>query len=166
MRPVDGLRLSGTLGITDAKYKRFPAVCVFPGGPAAGTPCDRSGEPFEQIPKTTWSVSGEYRHPVGGGDAAIRLDYNHVSKVASQGITYTQTPNLAPLVTQPGYGLLNGRVSWSMHDSGVEIAVWARNLTDKRYYMGFLDFVNSGLGFIEGQPAQPRTWGAELGFRF
>lgn len=164
--PVEGLRLSGTLGLTDAKYKSFPATCVIPGGPAAGTACDRSGEPFEQVPKATWSLSGEYRVPVAGGEAAFRVDYSHVSSIVSQGITYTQTPALTPFVTQEGYGLLNGRISWSMGDKGFEVAAWARNLTDTRYYMGFLDFVNSGLGYIEGQPAEPRTYGVEVGYRF
>ncbi|MEP7351460.1 MAG: TonB-dependent receptor [Sphingorhabdus sp.] len=164
--PVDGLRLSGTIGLTDAKYKSFPAVCVVPGGPAAGTPCDRSGEPFEQVPKATWSLSGEYRVPVASGEAAFRLDYSHVSSIVSQGITYTQTPDLASFVTQKGYGLLNGRLSWAMGDKGFEIAAWVRNLTDTRYYVGHLDFVNSGLGYIEGQPAEPRTFGVEVGYKF
>jgi TonB dependent receptor len=164
--PVKGLLLSGGLGITDVKYRAFPATCVFPGGPASGTPCDRSGEPFEGVPKTTWNVSGQYSLPVANGDLNFRLDYSHQSRVAFQAITYTQTPNLTPFVTQRAYGLLNGRISWSMApDEGLTVAVYARNITKEKYFAGILDFVNGGLGYIEGQPGVPRRYGVEVGYK-
>jgi iron complex outermembrane receptor protein len=164
--PVWGLRLAGTLGLTDAKYKSFPTTCIFPGGPAAGTPCDRSGEPFEQAPKVTWSLSGDYTRAAGPGEVALHADYSLISRTALQGITYTQTPALAGLVTQAGYGLLNGRISYALSDSGLSFALWGRNLTKKRYYTGILDFVNSGLGYIQSQAGTPRQYGIEASYRF
>ncbi|MET0362619.1 MAG: TonB-dependent receptor [Sphingobium sp.] len=166
LAPVTGLRLSGAFGLTDAKYKSFPATCVFPGGSAAGVPCNRAGEPYEQVPEATWSLSGDYTHAVGSGDLTLHTDYTHTSSIATQGITYTQTPALAPLVTQPGYGLLNARISYAFADSGLSVAVWGRNLTKELYYVGFLDFVNSGLGYIQGQPGVPRQYGIEASYRF
>ena len=164
--PVNGLRLSGTLGITDAKYKKYPALCQFQGGPASGTPCDRSHEPFNLVPKTTYSLSGQYSHSVPLGLGSVRLDYSHTSTIAFTPVTYTQTPDLIPFVRQRGYGTLNGRVEWTLENAGVTVALYGRNLTNKGYTTAVLDFVNAGLGYIVKQPGTPRELGVEVGFTF
>jgi iron complex outermembrane receptor protein len=166
--PVTGLTLSGGLGITDPRYKSFLATCVIPGGPTSGTPCDRSGEPFDNVAKTTWNVSGQYILPVGEGNVMLHGDYSHTSKVSTQSISYTQTPTLTSFVTQPGFGTFNARIAWSMRSNGdgLGVAVFARNIANKKYNVYFLDFVNGGLGYDLRQPGEPRRYGAELSFKF
>jgi iron complex outermembrane receptor protein len=68
-------------------------------------------------------------------------------------------------VTQPAYGLLNGRVSYNMPDSGLEIAAFVKNATAKKYYVATGTFDNS-LGYDIMFVGSPRTYGVQLIKRF
>src|SRR3546814_2035240 len=57
-----------------------------------------------------------------------------------------------------GYGLLNGRAAIKLDDPAVEIAVFARNLTNKRYLTNSADFLVS-FGVAQGTVGDPRTYG-------
>lgn len=170
-RPVDGLLLSGTLGLTDAKYQEFNSACPANYPATAAAPCvngvfSRAGEDFERVPSVTWSLAGSYTVPAPLGSATIRADYSHQSATQQVGLTQTLTPNLAQFVRQAGYGLLNARISWDIEEPDMSIAAYARNLTKTKYYNYQLDLVNAGLGYMIGNAGLPRQYGIEATFRF
>jgi len=170
-RPIEGLLLSGTLGITDAKYDEFNSVCPTPYPTTAAVPCvngvfSRAGEDFERVPPVTWSASASYTRSVPLGSATIRADYSFQGDTQQVGLTQTLTPALSQFVRQEGYGLLNARVSWDIDNPDLTIAIYGRNLTEEEYYTYQLDLVNAGLGYIVGNTGLPRQYGLEATFRF
>lgn len=170
-RPITGLVLSGTLGITDPKYLEFNSACPTPYPATAAVPCvngvfSRANEDFERVPNVTWSASGSYTVPVPLGSATIHADYSHQSATQQVGLTQTLTPALAGFVRQPGFGLLNARISWDIADPKLTLAAYARNLTKTKYYNYQLDLVNAGLGYIIGNTGLPRQYGVEATVRF
>ncbi|MEH6792106.1 TonB-dependent receptor [Parasphingorhabdus sp.] len=170
-RPLEGLELGATLGITDAKYKEFLSSCPVPFPTTAVVPCvngtlDRSGEEFERTPKYTYSVTGSYTHPVPLGSATIRADYSFRSRTVQVGLTQTITPAAVPFISQEGFGLLNARLSWDIENPDLSLAVYGRNLTKTEYYAYQLDLASAGLGYYQGSPGIPRQYGLEATFRF
>jgi iron complex outermembrane receptor protein len=141
---VGQFTLSGSAGLTDAKYKSFAT--------AAG---DRSRESFG-VPKWTLGTSARYAVPMSGGELAFQIDASYRSKVE----LVPETPSLAQ-VTQKGYGLVNGRISYSIESWGTEIAVFARNLTDTVYYDNASN-LEAALGYNYKFTGDPRTFGVSI----
>ncbi|ATE65983.1 TonB-dependent receptor [Rhizorhabdus dicambivorans] len=148
VRPMTGLtfRLSGA--IVDAKYKKY----VDGSG-------DRSGEDF-QFPKYSWAASVDYKVPMSFGTAGASLNYSWNSRV-----------NLAPTakylgtVVQPGYGLLGGRLSATIDAIDADIAVYGKNLTNKKYFINGVA-ADSSFGFNAAFVGEPRQFGLTLTKRF
>lgn len=140
--------LNGSVGLTDAKYKRFLT--------AAG---DRSGESFG-VPKWTAGLSGRYVVPTSAGELGFQLDGSYRSKIE----LVPETPSLRQ-VTQPGYILLNGRISLEIEAWDAEVAVFGRNLTKKVYYE-IASNLESALGYNYKITGDPRTVGISLKKRF
>lgn len=69
-----------------------------------------------------------------------------------------------PGLIQPGFGLLNGRIAAKIGDS-TEVAVWGKNLTDKRYIIGGLNLAGTA-GFAFATVGNPRTFGAQVSHKF
>jgi iron complex outermembrane receptor protein len=138
-----GLTLHGSTAYTHAKYKKFFDVSG-----------DRSAEPFP-VPKWTWAIGARYVHTASFGTASINLDYNWQSKVVLD-----PTAILRSQVTQTGYGLLSGRINVHLNDAGLDVALFGKNLTAKKYYdQAFaLEFG----GFSLGYPGGARSFGIEI----
>jgi outer membrane receptor protein involved in Fe transport len=58
---------------------------------------------------------------------------------------------------------LSASLTWS--NETWRIRLWGNNLTDDRYISGG-QFITDTLGNIAGQYNAPRTYGADLGFKF
>ena len=68
-------------------------------------------------------------------------------------------------VSQNKYGLLNGRIAWTLWDDKTTLAVFGRNLLDR----GYLDGGFSVEDTIGSKPVffgRPRTYGIEILRRF
>ncbi len=63
------------------------------------------------------------------------------------------------------YGLLNGRASLALANSGAEIAIWGKNLLHEEYYVNSFSGYNS-LGFTTSNQGFPLTYGIELSYDF
>jgi outer membrane receptor protein involved in Fe transport len=63
---------------------------------------------------------------------------------------------------QSGFGLLNGRLAAKFDDAQLEVAFFAKNITNKRYIAFDLDTTNTALGFVTYVPGERRTWGFEV----
>jgi iron complex outermembrane receptor protein len=143
--PAAGLELSGTIGVIDPKYVDFTD--------ATG---DRTGEPFTQVSNVTWSIAGTYSLPTSYGNYSVHADYGHQSRKYF-------FPNERS--REPGYGLLNATIGLTLDDPGIELMLWGRNLTGKKYNSYILDFY-AAAGVTTGFPGQARTYGASAIYRF
>jgi iron complex outermembrane receptor protein len=75
-------------------------------------------------------------------------------------------------VSQGPYGLANGRLSFTGNrgsTGGFDVGVWVKNLADRQYLQYALaqrDPSEGGLGFDYGLVGEPRTYGADIRYRF
>ena len=147
-RLTDKLSINGTLGFTDAKYKKFVDISG-----------DRSKEKFG-VPKWLASISGRYVEPMQFGSMTGQLDYSYQSTVILE-------PSAIDLgaVTQRHYGLLNGRISANITSADLEIAVFGRNLLGKDYKASAVTN-EASVGFSFVTAGVPRTYGVQVTKRF
>ena len=67
----------------------------------------------------------------------------------------------APIPIQPGYAIVNARITWYSPDKSWQVAGYVTNLTDKLYYVGITDLLNN-FGYAYGQVGRPREWGVSV----
>jgi len=156
-RPIDRLILKATGSLTDPKYKAY----------RDGFGADLSRQPFVYIPKKTYSFSAAYTQPMDWGQVSAQLDYAYKGRVYyNADSVYSGNANivngLPDFRYQSGYGLLNGRLSAKFDDAKLEVAVFAKNITNKRYIAYELDITNTQIGFVSYVPGERRTWGLEV----
>ena len=158
-----GLQLAASATLLDPKYKRF--TIPTPTNPAL----DVSATPFNYTPKQSYVLSADYTTPVGPGDVNLHLDY------AYRGVNYTVGPLVGaglfggtnPTTNRiPAYGILNGQIALQLQDGRVELAVYGRNITKKKYFQRFLALQDTALGLTSYLPGDPRTYGVSLTSKF
>jgi iron complex outermembrane recepter protein len=86
------------------------------------------------------------------------------------GQSYEYFSNLASTLTPgtrlPGYGIINLRYDWKdVFGSALTVSGFAKNLANHGYYTGGEAF-GVDFGLNNAAPAEPRTYGAELNYRF
>ncbi|MDG2305556.1 MAG: TonB-dependent receptor [Candidatus Binatia bacterium] len=158
--PIDGLRITGNIGVTDATYDEFAnAISDFDN-----ELIDRSGEGFNNVPEFTSFLAIQYSLPIEG-DAQIlqgwltpRLEWYYQSEVHLNG------PEIGASV-QHGYNRLNARLSYDFWDDRAQVALWGKNLADEEYIV-FSTPTVSTFGTVVNYTGLPRTWGAEIAYRF
>lgn len=158
--PVDGLLISGLVGTLDARYDKFTGAVDARGGPV---PLDRSGERFIRAPKYNTFLAAQYSVPVSlsgwaGGYLTPRVEWAYRAE------EMFAEPEI-PEGRQGGYGLVNARISYNLLDSQLQVAVWGRNLGDKRYVASVVPIVGP-LGLLIQGYGTPRTFGGELTYTF
>lgn len=146
--PVDGLTLSGGVGVNDAKYLEFVDVTG-----------DRSNEPF-QFPKYSYRLGATYAAPLGFGELRLSVDWNWRSSVQLVGSAIYRDS-----LRQRSYGLLGARAAVKIDSIGSEVAIFGTNLTNRRYAISGVQFDNS-LGFNTLYAGEPRVIGLQLTTKF
>jgi iron complex outermembrane recepter protein len=149
-QPVGNLLLELTSAYVDPKYLVFRD--------ATG---DLSGQKFEDQPKWTYSLTTAYTQPMNFGLLRGELDWTW----RAMADLYPSGAAAAIFHSQPAYGLLNARLSTDLTDQKLELALWAKNLTDKHYWTVITD-LTSNLGMIVGDVGPPLTVGLQLTKRF
>jgi iron complex outermembrane receptor protein len=143
--PVQGLRIDGSAGyINYDLYDNEGNLLLFEGDGCGGRRCYSP-----RTPKFNGAIGMQYSFGSSMGSVTPRLDAQYQSTI------YFTTNNQG---VQPGYTLLNGRVTWQSQTSNWEVALYGDNLTDKGYFNGKLNLV-SFFGREQGNPGAPRTWG-------
>jgi outer membrane receptor protein involved in Fe transport len=154
LRPVAGLTIAPYVSYTRGKYKNFQAI----SGCTADNEniyTDRSGErmPF---PSTTAGANISYEVPAG----------NYVV-TPSTSITYrsrslTWLDNLRPGIgfAIPPYALVDADLALSPASKKWTVAIWGRNILDKKYDLTRNFFTSSNVY----QPGRPVTYGVRVGF--
>lgn len=152
------LTINGNLGYVDRQYKSFIIR-----DPATDALVDiaRTAR-FIYSAGTTANVGAEYRFgQVAGGNLSARLDYSYRSRTYFHSTTILNPFNEA--LSDGPVGLLDGRITLADLAVGggrVQVSGWVRNITDKAYLLGAVDFGSLGFGTVGY--AQPRTYGLDL----
>ncbi|MBA2935294.1 TonB-dependent receptor [Sphingomonas sp. CGMCC 1.13654] len=155
IRPIPLLELGFQFAYTHAVWSK-PDV-VLPGGTSS------AASSYENAPKLSGAIFGRIDLPVQewAGKMWIRADYYAQSHFFFSNFYDT----LSPRTRLPHYSLLNLRYQWDLPHNGVSVALWAKNVTDKRYLVGGTAFGPSS-GANVAFPGTPRTVGVELGYKF
>jgi iron complex outermembrane receptor protein len=159
MRPVEGLTLSQTVGLTKPKYDEYLDLDPF------GNVVDLSDDPF---PGPRWQVSVSGRYEFDASDNArvgIQANYFWISEddQGTPALLASLTPEQARL---EAYGTLNAQIDIDI-ESGVNLAVFGTNLTDKEYFSAAFITPLGPLGTVSDRiTGNPRTWGVRLTKRF
>jgi iron complex outermembrane receptor protein len=155
-------RLSVHASVTyvDAKYTQFDGAEYFypnpnpPYGYLPGVAGSAKGNYLSYASRISGSVGFRYHVPVATGEWSLSANYAYTGKY------YWSDDNL---IYQPGYGLLDARLSFAFAGTGVTLSAWGSNLTDKLYYVNAAQVTPIG---AVGVPAAPRRYGVTLNYKF
>ncbi len=152
--PTDWLQIGGSFAYTDAKYTDPLALY---GGQTFYF------GPYSDTPETSYSLFFNMSKDMGDmGEFSLRTEL-----YAQDEWYYSQTADSAsPNTTIPSYELVNMRAQWSgMYGTNVNLAVFARNLTEEEYYAGGNSNALTG-GFNARIIGQPRMMGVEVSYSY
>ncbi len=140
----------------DARYLSYPnAPC--PIEVTGQTLCNMSGRQLPGVSKWVGSAGGEARGALGrnfGHEAEVYggVDYSYRSAQYT-----TAADSIYSRI--PGYALANLHFGIRAKDGRYDIQLWARNITNKLYY---LTLSADNFGAIRGTLGDPRTYGVTL----
>jgi iron complex outermembrane receptor protein len=150
--PADGLRLDGSLGYTDAQFRRLNPPADFPNATLPFT----TDATFAQTPEWTASAGAQYRLALGDiGSVTLRGDMRYRSRIIFG------LPNVAD-ASDPGLTLFNARLTWEAPREDWSIAVFGTNLTKEVYKT----FAFGAFGLVTSYYGQPREFGVAVRKRF
>ena len=154
-KPVQAVQTDLSIAYLDARYRQY----LTENANLIGTPeVDLSGNRLPKAPRITVTAGTEVSAPLAeAGKLTGRLEIHYQSQV------YFDQFN-TPQLTQGGYALLNGRLSFAPKSPHWDVAVFGRNLTNKAYRQSMVR-VDNVFG-TEAFYGAPRTYGVELGGHF
>jgi iron complex outermembrane receptor protein len=155
IRMADWLTLGGSGAYTNAVYP-LGVVAV------AGQPTVFSN--YQDTPRWTGAAFVTVTLPVPSdwGTMSIRTDAYYQT---SQAFT-SLLESVAPGTLLPAYALINMRGDWNeAMGSKFTVSAYVKNLANRTSYVGGFG-LGPDVGFNVAVPGAPRTYGAELSFRF
>ncbi|MES2156230.1 MAG: TonB-dependent receptor [Pseudomonadota bacterium] len=182
--PWEGMTLSVNGSLQNGKYVKGSfsetqviagSGCTNPAGVVNGCVVDLSGLPLLQLPKKQLNISATQKIPLGGGTLAVTGAYAYIGaqhfdavKAADQASAATKAAYEVEntLGRVPGYGIFNGRIAFQLENPNVEIAVYGRNIGDKKYLLRRFPDLYRTLGIAAAYVGQPGTYGVETTFKF
>ncbi|MBB4860293.1 iron complex outermembrane receptor protein [Novosphingobium chloroacetimidivorans] len=146
-RPIPNSSIQIGYGYFHNKY-----VSIVPG--ASITASDR----LPDAPTHTLNLGADYRFDLGqAGNLTMRADAAYRSRVFKDAVN-------TPLISQPGFWLVSGRVTWTSPSDTFSVQVYGNNLFDKKYLASGFDA--SSLGLIVGYYGRPREFGVQGTYKF
>ncbi|MFT5575671.1 MAG: iron complex outermembrane receptor protein [Bermanella sp.] len=142
-------------GYTDADYLDYTV------GTTEGDE-DRSNEPFPLVPKTTASLSMQYRIPTSAGTLTPRLFYYWRDEI------YTGQDgdgSLFDSTTIAAQGVLGFRLNYLSPSENLRLTAYVDNVTNAFYYGGGFG-ISGSYGAVLHAVAPPRHYGVEFQYRF
>jgi iron complex outermembrane receptor protein len=167
-----GFRLDGTFAYTHPRYVRFD-----------DNGFDRRRDAFYGVPKWTASISPSWSNDLDIGKLLLRADFSYqsdmnisptafytdaagVTRDAQNGNAVSPTDAAGYLrgATDKAHWLINARAGLTIMDGALDLALWGRNLTNKRDYVAGLTL--PVLGYSAAGQREPRTFGITGTFKF
>ena len=147
--PIDGLRINGGVTYVDT------AVGNFVGFDFAGAPLDFTGGEFNYAPPISANFNVDYSFPLSQGiDGFIGGSMSYRDRTFAD---LGENPDFF----MPSYTLLGARIGFET-DSGWNVAVYARNLTDEYYWSSVASYGDGAARFT----GDPQTFGLSIGYRY
>ena len=145
-RPVTGLDVDASIG-----YLHYKTLSL--GGAAYNPVTNPGGPTLSDVPPLTPTWKGnfgaQYALPLGTfGTLTPRVDYTWQSKVFND-------PQDQLISMQPGYGVLNFRLTWDSYKGGWQASAFVSNVTGKVYYITMRNQLST-YDEVDGQPGPPR----------
>jgi iron complex outermembrane recepter protein len=175
-RPWKGMELSGSVSRLKSQYQNGSFVDIGTNGNF-----DRSGEVVAQTPKWTYTIGATQEIEANWGKVVAHLDYAYISSrnfgqetadltnpmlTAAQITTRRNNAAIANRFgTLPGYGILNGRLTFELDEPNVDLSLWGRNMLGTRYAQNLFNSYNQ-LGFSAENAGDPATYGVTATFRW
>jgi iron complex outermembrane receptor protein len=145
-RPTPQLRLDFTTTVQKARFREYVSNGV-----------SFKGNHQLRSPDVAISAAAEYVVPLSAGDLTFRADYSHQTKIFFDAAN-TSTEN----AYQPGYSLVNGRITFSPGNANWDLGVWGKNLGKEKYFRNVAISGPTGVA----TPGDPRTYGVSVNWRF
>lgn len=143
--------LSLNYAYTDPKITPLAAI-----GPSVGTS-------FAGVAKHAGSATARYTLPLAGDGGDLSLS---ATVYAQSRIDFVDTINIEPQAFQPSYALVNLRADWrGIMGTGLDAALFVNNVGKKLYAVDNIG-LSSSIGMSARSYSAPRTYGAELRYRF
>jgi iron complex outermembrane receptor protein len=145
LRPVEGLLIDAAWSYLDFKF----------GAPYIETGAVVEGQRAPGLGKNKWSVGAQYElRFANGATLTPRADVYHTAGYCG---------NLActPLASNPGYELVNARLTYRTAGNDWNVSLEATNVTDKLY-----DLNKFNSTYASSQPGTPRLWGLSVRRKF
>jgi iron complex outermembrane recepter protein len=159
VKPVDGLRLDGSVTYLDAKFTQDTQFTTQDGTLASFKGLKR---PF--APDWSWNVRATYDVVLGSaGTITLAADANGRSDRIRPFLAPTGTRREFALNATGGYTLFNARIGWRAENERLSVAGFVRNIADKAYVASP---VTDGNGSFSQLFGEPRTYGVEASVKF
>ncbi|MCC2980289.1 TonB-dependent receptor [Sphingomonas sp. IC4-52] len=161
--PVTGLTLAGNASLTRPKYLDY-----------ADLTGDRRSESFPGIPEWTFSLAADYETQIGSAGVRAHLDYAWVDDIALYALRTAPTGDpladtisrdIMTALTRPAGGEMNARLAVTFNDEAVEVAVFGRNILNRRVLGTGLLF-DAPLNVAVAQRNDPATYGLSATVKF
>ena len=147
-RLVPSLLLRAGLGLLDTEVTE---------GVLGGV--DLEGNELIMAPEINFNVAADWDVLATElGTLTVRLDSSYVDD------HYFEIFNV-DRIQQEGYWVHNARLQFDSSDDNWSVAVWSKNLADEEYRTSAID-LQASFGFDYSHIGTPRTYGAELTYRF
>ncbi|MGQ7829770.1 TonB-dependent receptor [Altererythrobacter sp. Z27] len=154
IRPTRNFGVTLALSQLDGEYRNFDQGQEYvpvPGGGAAANITNLSGNTLPKAPSTMISASSDYTFPALDGEIRLSGNLSYQSKV------YFDPGNN---ISQDGYVLLGGDITWRSMDERIAVSLYGQNLTNKFYGVGG----NIGSAGSHWAMSRPRSYGVRLSF--
>ena len=159
-KPTDRFTLDVSGAYVHDRFTDFPHGSIstelpvaLGGGRTVAFDQNLNGRRIPYTPDWTVNVGATYEIPVRDGKVVLNGNYSY------QSVIYAGPDNT---YGQPGYSNINAQVSWKL-DSGIEIGLWGKNLTNNAHATFVANQNNPG-GFTDRILAPPRTYGVTVRF--
>jgi iron complex outermembrane recepter protein len=176
--PWTGMEMTASASFMDGEYDKGTFTEVQNLGTAAApalVTVDRSGEPLPQLPEQQFNFGATQTVLVPFGELTLHADYAYIGEQFFNPVTaaagssaarlaiFAETNRLARTAS---YGLINARVGLQLDNPNLEFSLYGRNLGDKEYVTRSFADLYPQLGFAANFIGEPRTWGANVTYRF
>ncbi len=150
-RVSDAGKLTVSLGLLDAKYKKY----ITPNG------TDYSGKKLDKTPSSTLNIA--YTHNWNLASGAYLTGHVGTKYSASYVTTDTGTPTAPPVqFTQGSFTKSSASLTYYSASGAMDVQVYVKNIENKSQLMGSVAFFNSNYGYM----SEPRTFGIRSTYRF
>jgi iron complex outermembrane receptor protein len=144
VKPTEQLDAFVSISLLNSEYRNF----------VDGLGNDFSGNTLMNAPEFSMSAGLTWTQPIGGaGSLQATAAGTYQSKVYL-------TPDNSKAYSQDGFAMLNARLAWTPPRGGYEVALWGKNLTDKRW----VNFMAPIITMDQLNYNDPETYGIEFSY--